>query len=252
MTGPLAEVFRDRDVARAYRHRAPYPDETFAILAELLVEPHTLLDVGSGSGQLARPMLRFAARVDAVDPSDAMVEEGRRLPGGDDPRLRWIIGTAETAPLDPPYGLITAGTSIHWMAPDVVMPRFGSVLAPGGHLAIVEKDDGDFPVAGLLDVVTRHSELHAAKIDGFPERVAALEATGRFVKEGERRTAPVHLRRSVDEYLEYLHSTSTLARTRLGERTATFDAEIREVFARRGITVVDQEVVGLVAWGRPR
>jgi SAM-dependent methyltransferase len=249
--GPLAEVFRDRDVARAYRHRAPYPDETFRILEELLVEPRTVLDVGSGSGQIARPMLRFAARVDAVDPSTAMIDEGRGLPGGDDPRLRWIVGTAETAPLDPPYGLITAGTSIHWMTPDVAMPRFASALAPGGRLAIVEKDDGDFPVPGLLEVVKRHSELHADKIDGFTERVAALEATGRFVKESERRTAPVAFSRTVDEYLEYLHSTSTLARTRLGDRAAAFDAEIREVFAQHGITTLDQQVVGLVAWGRP-
>ena len=252
MMGPLAEVFRDRDVARAYRHRAPYPDETFAILEELLAEPRTVLDVGSGSGQLARPMLRFAAHVDAIDPSNAMVEEGRRLPGGNDARLRWIVGTAETTPFDPPYGLITAGTSIHWMTPDVAMPRFGSALAPGGRLAIVEKDERDFPVPGLLEVVRRHSELHADKIDGFAERVASLEATGLFVKEGERRTAPVHFRRTVDEYLEYLHSTSTLARTRLGDRAAAFDAEIRQVFAQRGMAVVDQEVVGLVAWGRPQ
>lgn len=250
--GPLSEVFRDRDVARAYRHRAPYPDETFDILEELLVEPWTVLDVGSGSGQLARPMLRFAARVDAVDPSTAMVGEGRRLPGGDDARLRWIVGTAETAPLDPPYGLITAGTSIHWMTPDVVMPRFAAALAPGGRLAVVEKDDGDFPLPGLLEVVKRHSELHADKIDRFAERIAKLESTGRFVKEGERRTTPIKVRRSVDEYLEYLHSTSPLARSRLGDRAAAFDAEIRAVFAHDGITVLDQDVVGLVAWGRPQ
>jgi SAM-dependent methyltransferase len=250
--GPLSEVFRDRDVARAYRYRAPYPDETFDILEELLVEPRTILDVGSGSGQVARPVLRFASRVDAVDPSNSMIEEGRQLPGGDDPRLRWIVGTAETAPLDPPYGLITAGTSIHWVTPVVAMPRFASALAPGGRLAIVEKDDGDFPLPGLLDVVKRYSELHADKVDGFAERVAALEATGRFVKQGERHTAPISFRRTVDEYLEYLHSTSTLARARLGERAAAFDAEIREVFAQRGITVLDQEVVGLVAWGRPQ
>jgi SAM-dependent methyltransferase len=249
--GPLSEVFRDRDVARAYRHRAPYPDETFAILEELLVGPRTVLDVGSGSGQLARPMLRFAARVDAVDPSEAMIEEGRRLPGGDDPRLRWTVGTAETAPFDPPYGLITAGTSVHWMTPDVAMPRFAAALAPGGRFAIVEKDDGDFPLPGLLEVVKRHSELHADKIDRFAERIAKLEATGRFVKEGERRTAAVGLRRTVDEYVEYLHSTSTLARTRLGDRAAAFDAEIRAVFAQEGITVLDLQVVGLVAWGRP-
>jgi SAM-dependent methyltransferase len=197
-------------------------------------------------------MVRFAARVDAVDPSAAMIEDGRVLPGGDDPRLRWISGTAETAPFDPPYGLITAGTSIHWMDPQIVMPRFAAALAPGAHVAIVERDDGDFPVPELLDVIKRYSELHADRVDALPERIAALEATGRFVRVGERRTAPVPLRRTVDAYLEYLHSTSTLARVRLGDRAASFDAEIRAVFARHGMSVVEQQVVGLVAWGTPR
>ncbi len=252
MRGPLAVVFRDRDVAKAYRHRAPYPDETFTILAGLLVEPHTVLDAGAGSGALAREMLRFASRVDAVDPSAAMIEEGGQLPGGDDPRLRWISGTAEDAPLEPPYGLITAGTSIHWMDPGIVMPRFAAVLAPGAVLAVVERDDGDFPVPELLGVIKRYSELHADHVDGFPERIAALEGSGRFVLEGERRTAPVALRRTVDEYLEYLHSTSTLARVRLGDQAASFDVDVRAVFAQRGMAVVEQQVVGQVAWGRPR
>jgi hypothetical protein len=69
---------------------------------------------------------------------------------------------------------------------------------------------------------------------------------------GERRTAPVPLRRTVDEYLEYLHSTSTLARVRLGDRAASFDADIRAVFARHDMSVVEQQVVGVVAWGTPR
>lgn len=252
MRGPLAEVFRDRDVAKAYRHRAPYPGETFTILAGLLVEPRTVLDVGAGSGALAREMVRFAARVDAVDPSAAMIEEGRLLPGGGDPRLRWIAGTAEAAPLDPPYGLITAGTSIHWMDPRIVMPRFAAALAPAAYLAVVERDDGDFPVPELLDVIKGYSELHADRIDALPERIAALEASGGFVVEGEQRTAPVALRRTVDEYLEYLHSTSTLARVRLGDRAASFDADVRAVFARHGMAVVEQQVVGQIAWGRPR
>jgi SAM-dependent methyltransferase len=250
MKGPLSEVFRDRDVARAYRHRAPYPEETFAILEQLLVEPRTVLDVGSGSGQLARPMLRFAERVDAIDPSTPMVEEGRRAPGGDDPRLRWTIGTAETAPLDPPYGLITAGTSIHWMDPDRVMPRFASALAPVAHLAIVEIDDGEHPLPEVIDVIKRYSELgHHAET---PELVAALEAAGRFAREGERRTAPVALRRSVEDYLEFLHSTSTLARVRLGDRAAAFDEEIRALFARQRMSSIERQITGVVVWGRPR
>jgi hypothetical protein len=126
------------------------------------------------------------------------------------------------------------------------------VLAPGAVLAVVERDDGDFPVPELLEVIKRYSELHTDHVDALPERIAALEASGRFVPEGEHRTAPVAIRRTVGEYLEYLHSTSTLARVRLGDRAASFDAEVRAVFAQRGMAMVEQQVVGLVAWGTPR
>jgi SAM-dependent methyltransferase len=246
----LGEVFRDVDVARAYRQRAPYPEETFAILESLLVGPRTVLDAGAGTGALARRMLRFAKRVDAVDPSEAMIQEGRRLPGGTDPRLTWIRGAAEDAPLDPPYGLITTGQSLHWMQPDRVMARFAAALAPGARLAIVETDDGDYPLQqDMREMIGRYSELDHHT--DFPDMILGLEATGRFVREGERRTAPVALRRSVDEYLEFLHSTSTLARLRLGARAERFDTEVRELFARHGISIVEREVVGVVVWGRP-
>jgi SAM-dependent methyltransferase len=246
----LGEVFRDTEVARAYRQRAPYPDETFAILEELVVEPRTVLDAGTGTGALARGLLRCAKRVDAVDPSQAMIEEGRRLPGGTDPRLRWIRGTAEEAPLDPPYGLITTGQSLHWMQADWVMTRFAAALAPGARLAILQTDDGDYPLQDeIREVIGRYSELdHHTE---FPAMIADLEASGRFVREGERRTAPVPLRRSVEEHLEFLHSTSTLARVRLAGRAARFDTEIRGLFAGHGITIIERQVVGVVVWGRP-
>jgi SAM-dependent methyltransferase len=262
----LGDVFTDPAVARAYRQRAPYPPETFAILERLVVEPRTVLDAGAGNGALARSMIRFARRVDAVDPSVAMIDEGRRLPGGDDPRLHWITGTAEEAPLDPPYGLISAGSSLHWMDQARVVPRFAAALAPGARLAILETDDGEHPLPEMVQIFERYSELtHHTDLPDMlstisrPKRVgcrhgsdAALEASGGwFVREGEQRTAAIGLRRSVEEYLEYLHSTSTLARVRLGDRADRFDADVRDLFARHGMSFIERQVVGVVVWGRP-
>lgn len=120
----LGEVFGDTDVARVYSHRAPYPAAVFARLRRLLVAPGTVLDAGAGTGVLARSMVSFAERVDAVDPSEAMIAVGRGLADGEDRRIRWIVGRAEDAPLSPPYGLITCGASLHWMDQDVVLPAF--------------------------------------------------------------------------------------------------------------------------------
>lgn len=76
-----AEAFKDQQVVDAYRYRPPYPDEVFDILAGLIGdEPRTVLDVGAGSGDIARRIADAARRVDAVDFSQHMIELGKRLP----------------------------------------------------------------------------------------------------------------------------------------------------------------------------
>src|SRR4051794_12078926 len=156
-----AAAYKAESVAVAYQHRPPYPDETFTILAGLLGDrPRRVLDAGCGTGAVARPLLAWVDEIDAIDLAPAMVEEGRRLPGGDSPRLRWIVGRVEDAPLRPPYGLITAGDSLHWMEWDVVLPRFAEVLAPGSVLAILDNGYQPLPwAAPLAEILARYSVI---------------------------------------------------------------------------------------------
>ncbi|MHB8961006.1 MAG: class I SAM-dependent methyltransferase [Candidatus Limnocylindrales bacterium] len=246
----LGAVFSDAEVARLYCHRAPYPDQVLSTLRGLLVDPHAVLDVGAGTGALARRMLASGARIDAVDPSAAMIEEGRRLPSGGDVRLRWILGRAEDAPLSPPYGLITAGASLHWVDVDLALPRLRDALAPGAVMAIADTE----PVHGaywadLLAVLRAHSELdHHVET---PEFVEDLRASGRFALDGQLHTEPTSFEQSIDDYIDMLHSTSTLARVRLGDRSPVFETEVRRVFARQGLDRVRFGVVGHLFWGRP-
>jgi trans-aconitate methyltransferase len=108
--------FKDRSIVDAYRHRPPYPAEIFTILAELINgEPHHVLDVGCGTGNLSRYLVERTERLDAVDFSLPMLEQGKQLRNGNHPRLRWMHGSIEEIALDPPYALVTAGESLHWM-----------------------------------------------------------------------------------------------------------------------------------------
>src|SRR5205809_5090633 len=88
-----ARQFCDESVADAYEHRPPYPDEVFEVLIGLMSDaPRRVLDIGCGRGEIARKIVGRVEGVDAVDISAAMIERGRKLPGGDDPRLKWICG----------------------------------------------------------------------------------------------------------------------------------------------------------------
>ncbi len=269
----LAARFLDEGVVEAYQYRPPYPPEVFAILNELIRErPRAVLDVGCGRGELARPLLDLAERVDAVDRSPAMIAKGRTLPGGGDPRLRWISSRVEEAALDPPYALIVGGDSLHWMDWDVVMPLFAGVLSPHGSLALVSRratasragggaEDRQEPaggllpglpwageLAGLIRQFMTHPEYHA--VDVF----AAWQGHGLFEKRGERRTAPWPFAQSVDDFVAELHSRSYLARAAMSPAAAAqFDAEVKRLLADHcPAGVVEFEVIGEIIWGRPR
>ena len=250
MTEPVrGEVFDDEEVARLYRYRPPYPEAVFRRLNRLCVDPRTVLDAGAGTGALARGMARFAVQIDAVEPSAAMIAVGRRLSGGSDPRIQWLRARAEDAPLSPSYGLITCGTSLHWMDLDLVLPRFRDALAPGARLAIVHTENVHGPY--FDDVLAVRQQFERGDHPDEYDLVSRLQDAGRLVVEDEERTEPVPFEQSVQEYLGYLHSTSTLARRGLGPRADEFDETIRSVLRRHRIERLRYGVVGHIAWGRP-
>jgi SAM-dependent methyltransferase len=246
---PLAQAFTYPGVATAYRHRPPYPGQVFTILTGLITDaPRTVLDLGAGDGALARPLAALVDHVDAVDISAAMIEQGRRQPGGDARNLRWIVGAAETAPLGGPYALVTAGAALHWMRWQETFERLATVMTDGALLAIGGHGHQDPP--GLGEIIVRYSR--SPDYDPDFRLVDALTEAGLFEPVGEAGTEPVPFRQRTEDYVEYLHSTSALAREWMAPaEAAAFDREVAEVvapFATDGW--LDLPVTATFSWGR--
>jgi ubiquinone/menaquinone biosynthesis C-methylase UbiE len=251
-----ASWFDDASVVSAYHHRPPYPNEVIDILSALVVDsPRVVLDIGAGTGDIARRLAGRVERIDAVDASLGMIDEGRHLPGGDAGNLLWIVAKAEDAPLQPLYALITAGESIHWMDWQVLLPRLAAVMSPHAVLAVIERNWDISPQIAqrLAPIFGRHG----AKRMATPfDLIAGLAALG-FVELGRRRTNRVLWRPTVDEYIECRHSQNSFSRERMAD-AAAFDAEViatLEELRREGaIRVVDGrlelEVEAEVTWGR--
>jgi SAM-dependent methyltransferase len=256
----LAQSFTYPGVAEAYQYRPPYPDEVFDLLTSLIEDqperqrggqPRTILDIGAGEGALARPLAERVDQVDALDPSPAMIEAGRLQPGGTAANLRWILGTAETGELGGPYALVTAGASLHWMLPGPTMERLARVMTSGAYLVAVGHGHRDVPWQAALDVVIRRHSRNQNYDDSY-NSIEALVGAGTFEIVGKAKTAPVPHRQSVPHYVEYLHSTSSLARELMPEQEAAeFDRAVREVvqpYASDGM--LSMTVVARLTWGR--
>ncbi len=245
--------FKDRSIVDAYQYRPPYPAETFEILAGLITgQPRVVLDVGCGRGDVARELVNFVERVDAVDFSTNMIETGKKLSGGDNPRLNWIIGPVEEVPLAPPYALVTAGASLHWMDWYMVMPRFREVLLPGGFVAITGSGARPEWWEGKIGPIIRHYSTN--RYFQPYDLIEELEKRGLFQKCGEKETAPVPFVQSIEDYIESFHSRNGLSRERMGDEiAATFDREVREVVTPMAkVGMLEFQVTGQVIWGLPQ
>lgn len=245
-----AQVFKHQSIAEAYQHRPPYPTEVFAILAGLISEePRRVLDVGSGTGNIARNLIEHVESIDAVDFSQQMIEQGKHLPNGNYPRLHWLYGSVEEVALDPPYALVTAGESLHWMDWNIVLPRFHEMLTPGGYLAIVDKKTTPDPWSILSEIIPRYTTNKG----NIRNMVGELEQRGLFQKVGAKKTAPIPFVQSIDDYIESYHSRSGFSRERMGtERAQAFDQEARKILLRTYQNgTITLQVVGSVVWGIP-
>ena len=247
--------FQDAAIVAAYPTRPPYQSGVFATLAGLAQQatarPRAVLDVGCGTGDVARRLAPLVDRLDAVDISVRMIARGKTLPGGDAPNLRWFVAGAEEAPPEPPYALITAGESLHWMDWPVVMRRLRTAVAPGGYLAMMGRNEQPTPWSEELSrLIVRYS----TNKDFQPyDLIEELETRGLFTKVGERTADPEPFEQSIEAYIESIHSRNGFSRDRMSaDDAAAFDAVVRELVAPYASDgVLRLKIAAMVVWGVP-
>lgn len=243
--------FADPSVVAAYENRPPYPEDVLDLLRELVVAPGSVLDVGTGTGAIARGLAGRVAGVDALDPAAAMIAAGQTLPGGNHPRLTWLLGRAEDAPLRAPYGLITAAASLHWMEWEVVLPRFRDALAPGGVLAIIGQRTAPNPWDAALQVLI---DRYSTNREYRPYHLIDELTTRRLFRlTGRRETRPVSFTQSVASYVESWHARNGFSRDRMArEEAAAFDAAVGNmVLPHTDAGLVELTTTATVTWGVP-
>jgi SAM-dependent methyltransferase len=200
-----------------HRIRPGYPSELFDALFGMLDSRPSILEVGPGTGQATRDLLRRGARVDAIELGPAMAGKLRAgLPSGD---LTITIGDFEQVPATAEtYDAIFASTAYHWIEPAAQLDRPAQLLRPGGVVAIVDTiqvrsdvDGGFFDAA--QPIYQRYGEGHAGPPPPDREQVdppmrQRLEDDPRFTRVAVRCYDWDHTY-SAAEYRELMLSYST-------------------------------------------
>jgi hypothetical protein len=153
----------------------------------------------------------------------------------------------EEVALSPPYALIPAGESLHWMEWDVVFPRFAQRSTPHALLVIVELAIQPVPWwEEVRAVLKRYASYQAQSSDLVHE----LTTRGFFEPQGERLTAADPWCPWVASYLTALHSRSSLSREALGvARLAAFDRHLKKILTPVSVHgCLQMEISARLSW----
>lgn len=125
------------------RHRAGFPPPLFDELARLgaLRVPGRAVDLGAGTGTLARGLAQRGFEVTAVDIAQPLLAQAKALAEAEGLSIETVQAPAEATGLAAhSYEVVSAGQCWHWFRRDEAAEECRRLLAPQGHLLIAHLD----------------------------------------------------------------------------------------------------------------
>ncbi len=125
------------------KHRAGFPEAFFDRLIAFGIgtEGQRILDLGTGTGTVARGLAQRGYRVTGLDPSAPLLAQAEKLDRQADVAVRRTMAKAERTGLaENSFEVVTAGQCWHWFDRSVAAQEVRRLLLPGGHLVIAHFD----------------------------------------------------------------------------------------------------------------
>ena len=220
------------------RARPSYPDELIDDLVAL--KPKHVLDVGCGTGKVARLLATRGCDVTGVEPDPRMAAVARSR------GFRVEVATFEAwEPAGRRFDLLVSGQAWHWVEPTYGAAKAADLLVPEGHLAAFWNLGAHDPaVLALLDPVYRRvvpeiaAETTALRVPMRDQRSRAesLQAAAGFGNV-EVRSYPWEARYTREQWLEFLATHSDHARLEPARREELL-AEVGAVIDGLGGTLL--------------
>jgi SAM-dependent methyltransferase len=223
------------------RFRLPYSDGLVELVrAELALNGTGLLvDLGAGTGHVARALRPFFEHVVAVDPEPDMVEYGRRRTERDDDGIEWRLARAEDVEFQSgSVDVVASGNAFHRFDRPVVAANAAGWLSADGVLVVLWSDGPlgrDEPwqleLSRIVDEWLERSGAGARIPAGWERHEYTDEIVLRDAGFDRQVQHSVSVRHAwtVETIVGFLHATSFASRAALQEQVDEFDADVRDV-----------------------
>ncbi len=125
------------------QYRAGFPDAFFDRIMDekVLRTGQTLIDLGTGTGTIARGFAKRGCKVIAIDPSEALMEQARELDKQAGINIEYRIAKAEETGLPDLFAdVVVAGQCWHWFDRPKAAQEARRILKPKGTIIIAHFD----------------------------------------------------------------------------------------------------------------
>jgi SAM-dependent methyltransferase len=157
------EVDFGKTAADYGKYRQGFPDDFFRRIAAYGVgrSGQRVLDLGTGTGAVARGLALRGCEVAGVDKSGALIAQALRLDADAGVKIRYVLNPAEATGLpDRAFDAVTAGQCWHWFDRDDAAREVRRVIVPGGKFVIAHFDWVPLPgniVEATEALITRYN-----------------------------------------------------------------------------------------------
>ncbi len=177
------DVYSEPSAFEAFIDNGTNPDlyeATVAYLGDLhrQVAPESVLDVGCGDGRVAAAVVASTARLDLVDPSEAMLATAVGAVGATGRVVESHANGIEDflAKLKPGvrWDVVQSTFALHNVAPDARHEVLSSLAERTDHLVVVEFDAPDPTSPGYIDYLADRYELGVQEYGDYPDVISGF------------------------------------------------------------------------------
>jgi SAM-dependent methyltransferase len=221
------------------KYRAGFPAGLFDRLeARGIIRPGMrTLDLGTGTGTIARSLAVRGCESVGLDPSRPLMEEAARLDRDAGVSVRYVEAAAEATGLtERSFGLVIAGQCWHWFDRTRAAAEARRLLKPGGHLVIAHFDW--IPLRGnLADLTEKLIEKHNPKwklgggVGIYPQWMAGLAIAG--FRDLETFSFDLDVPYPHEAWRGRIRASAGVGASLSPQVVAAFDAELKALLADR-------------------